>query len=82
MKINPRRPLDDDNPSGYLESDKDFVKNNFEACVAYLEQNDSLRATIKEALEDDDRRFKAYGGAAIRMSQSVRVRLEAAIEKG
>lgn len=34
--ITPRRPLDDDKPDGYLESDRDFVANNFDACVAFL----------------------------------------------
>lgn len=35
--INPRRPLDDNKPNGYMESDRDFVLNNIEACVEYLE---------------------------------------------
>lgn len=39
-KIKPRRPLDNDNPDGYLESDKDFVLNNIEACIAFLERNE------------------------------------------
>ncbi|MCG7348835.1 hypothetical protein [Sphingomonas sp. ACRSK] len=34
--INPRRPLDDDDPDGSQESDKDFVANNLDACVAWL----------------------------------------------
>ncbi len=38
IKIIPRRPLDDDNPGGYLESDKDFALNNIHACVAFLER--------------------------------------------
>lgn len=37
-KVIPRRPLDDDNPEGYLESDQDFVMNNLEAAVELLEK--------------------------------------------
>ncbi len=40
IEIKPRRPLDDDVPDGYLESDKDFVLNNIEACIAFLERNE------------------------------------------
>ena len=36
--FNKRRPLDDDLPDGYMESDKDFVENNFELCVKMLEE--------------------------------------------
>lgn len=36
-EIKPRRPFDDDCPEGYLESDRDFVDNNLEACVSFLE---------------------------------------------
>ena len=38
IKVIPRRPLDDDNPEGYLESDQDFVLNNLEAAVELLER--------------------------------------------
>ena len=38
LKVIPRRLLDDDNPDGYLESDKDFVLNNIETCVTFLER--------------------------------------------
>lgn len=38
MDIIPRRPLDDDNPDGYLENDKDFVLNNLEVAVELLEK--------------------------------------------
>ena len=38
LEVIPRRLLDDDNPDGYLESDKDFVLNNIETCVIFLEQ--------------------------------------------
>jgi hypothetical protein len=33
----PRRPLEDDFPEGYLESDKDYVNNNFELAVKLLD---------------------------------------------
>jgi hypothetical protein len=36
-KINPRRPYRDDAPGGdYYESDRDYVLNNLEACVTFL----------------------------------------------
>lgn len=39
--INPRRPLDELNPPNigtyYVESDKDFVLNNIDPCVTWLE---------------------------------------------
>jgi len=38
IKINPRRPFYDDQPEGYLESDKDFLLNNFEAAIELLER--------------------------------------------
>ncbi|MFW9871715.1 MAG: hypothetical protein ACFFG0_01345 [Candidatus Thorarchaeota archaeon] len=37
-KIKKRRPLDDDNPDGYQESDKDFVENNINAVLWFLER--------------------------------------------
>ena len=41
-KIIPRRPFEDEKPDGYLESDQDFVKNNFDACVWFLENHEKL----------------------------------------
>jgi hypothetical protein len=38
IQIIPRRPLDDDSPQGYRESDVDFVTNNLAACVGFLER--------------------------------------------
>jgi hypothetical protein len=35
--VKPRRPLDDDRPDGYLESDMDWIENNMEAVVWFLE---------------------------------------------
>lgn len=42
-----RRPLDDDRPDEYLESDNDFVLNNFDACVWFLEHRDELEDLCK-----------------------------------
>jgi hypothetical protein len=33
-----RRPLDDLEPDGYLESDKDYVLNNIEVCTTLLDK--------------------------------------------
>lgn len=52
MLIHPRRPLDDDNPDGYLESDQDFVLNNLEVAVELLEKE--LNKEVKN--EDQNRR--------------------------
>lgn len=38
QKIKARRPLYDDLPDGYMESDRDFVNNNFDACLEFLEE--------------------------------------------
>ncbi len=32
----PRRPLDDDDPDGYLESDEDWILNNQDAVLAWM----------------------------------------------
>lgn len=42
--VKPRRPYDDDHPDGYLESDRDFIENNREAVMWFLEHADELRA--------------------------------------
>jgi hypothetical protein len=34
---NSRRPLDEDAPNGYLESDKDYVSNNLDLAVVLLD---------------------------------------------
>ena len=41
MKYNPRRPFDPEKPEGYQESDKDYIENNIELVLEYL---DSLAA--------------------------------------
>lgn len=35
--LNPRRPLDDEHPDGYAESDRDYVENNLDAAVWLLD---------------------------------------------
>jgi hypothetical protein len=50
--MNKRRPLDDDNPTGYQESDKDYVLNNIDLCVKLLDEravsNDRIEFCKKE----------------------------------
>jgi hypothetical protein len=64
MKYTPRRPLDDDKPDGYLESDRDYLANNTELAVRLLdaygenttnEHHVTLRARVKitQAMRDE-----------------------------
>jgi hypothetical protein len=39
LEYKPRRLLDEDRPWYYLESDKDYVNNNFELVVALLDNH-------------------------------------------
>jgi hypothetical protein len=41
-QIEPRRPLNDDEPDGYLESDIDWVRNNLTKLVAIMEMAPAL----------------------------------------
>jgi hypothetical protein len=41
MRIKPRRLLDDDEPNGYRESDDDWIANNREAVIQFLEAGSS-----------------------------------------
>ena len=36
-EFRPRQPLDDNNPDGYRESDKDYVLKNIDLCVCMLD---------------------------------------------
>lgn len=45
-EIEPRRPYAEDQPEGYLESDRDFVTNNLEACVWFLENHAKLQELV------------------------------------
>lgn len=52
MKVKPRRPLNDDKPNGYLESDKDFILNNLNEAVRVLEgPNPKKRHVTRDMLE-------------------------------
>lgn len=53
--VTPRRLLEDDKPDGYLESDHDFVMNNLDACLAWLEARTTspkatATASVREAI--------------------------------
>lgn len=37
-RINPRRPLDDIDPNGYRESNRDWIDNNLDAVLYLLER--------------------------------------------
>lgn len=53
MKIKPRRRFDSDSRilrSGYLESDNDFIENNFDAAVLLVENADKISKALKELL--------------------------------
>lgn len=41
-----RRPLDDDKPNGYRESDRDFALNNLDAVIWFLENHAAVRAAL------------------------------------
>lgn len=36
MALKPRRPYDSNNPNGYMESDQDFVWNNEDAVMTFM----------------------------------------------
>ena len=48
-EVSPRGLYDDDEPEGYLESDRDFVANNLAAAVWFLEHAAAIRAAIAQA---------------------------------
>ena len=45
-KIEPREPLDDEYPEGYMESDKDFIMHNIDAAVWLLENELKKREKV------------------------------------
>lgn len=56
MTYNPRRPLDDDAPDGYRESDRDYVLNNLELAVALLDKHgEAAPAAERIEFTKDDR---------------------------
>ena len=48
-KTKPRRLLDPKQRDGYRESDQDFVLNNIDACVWFLEHRDEIAEMAKQA---------------------------------
>ena len=46
-EVTPRRLYNDDLPFGYLESDDDFIKNNMDAVIWFLENRDELVKKIE-----------------------------------
>jgi hypothetical protein len=38
VHLEERRPLDDHDPDGYLESDRDFVRNNHDAIMELIDE--------------------------------------------
>lgn len=52
IQIVPRRPFYDDQPIGLVESDRDFVNNNLDVCVTFLEgEIELINKQLLEALE-------------------------------
>lgn len=52
LDIKPRRPLNDHQPDGYEESDKDFVENNIEVAVMLLERHLAKPADVGDMVEE------------------------------
>jgi hypothetical protein len=48
-QVKPRRPWDPDIPTGYMESDRDYVLNNLDLAVKLLDQLQEEKADDKEA---------------------------------
>jgi hypothetical protein len=54
IQIEARRPYDDNEPDGYLESDNDFVQNNIEVAVKLMDEGglqSFAKAVLSEALK-------------------------------
>ena len=47
----PRRPLDDDKPDGYMESDRDYLLNNRFVAVALLDEYAGMLPQLLKAVE-------------------------------
>lgn len=48
--VNPRRPWDDEEPEGYLESLNDWIANgNLEAVEWFLENSEAIRAMLEQS---------------------------------
>jgi hypothetical protein len=44
--VEPRRPFLDDEPDGYMESDREFFENNRDAVLWFLENHETLREVL------------------------------------
>lgn len=42
-----RRPLDDDDPDGYAESDRDWFENNRDAVLWFLDNHKEVRFAVE-----------------------------------
>lgn len=74
-QVSPRRPLYDDEPNGYLESDNDFVANNIEACVWFLTNRDKLQELLTTSHEEsgrDQRNAAKSQGESVKLLNSNR----------
>lgn len=47
-RVKPRQPYEDDRPNGYMESDRDYMENNLDACVWFLDNHKAIRALLEE----------------------------------
>ena len=56
-----RRPFDDDKPDGYMESDRDYIENNTEAAVWFLEHAATLREMGRQLLRLHPDRYQEPG---------------------
>lgn len=45
--VKARRPFEDDQPDGYLESDDDLIRSNKEAAVWLLEHAEEIRSALR-----------------------------------
>ena len=56
-----RRLFDDKKPDGYMESDRDYIENNTEACVWFLQNANSLRNMGRELMRLHPERYQKPG---------------------
>lgn len=46
-RVQKRRPYIDEEPDGYLESDRDFMENNRDAVIWFLEHRDEIAKKLR-----------------------------------
>lgn len=49
--VNPRRPLDDEHPDHYLESDRDWVENNWAYVMWAMENEQLIRNSLNKPIK-------------------------------